>query len=116
MIKTAATAVIQGVTYKLTPLTIAVEKRKQEITALEGKYNAGVITYEDVVREWLSFIRETANCHIWDNIPLENVDTNEVACAVIAIIKGYQRPLIMEQLKSVAADKPKKKIKKKGKK
>ncbi len=46
MIKTAATAVIQGVTYKLTPLTIAVEKRKQEITALEGKYNAGAITYQ----------------------------------------------------------------------
>lgn len=105
-----ATAEIKGVRYSLAPQTIAVRQRIFEFTTLENALDSGKITIEEALKKQISFIGDVANCHVFDNIPLAEIDITDVECAVVAIMNGYANKVRTEKLKGVlSATKSKKK-------
>lgn len=113
---TVATAEIQGVTYPLIPQTLAVRKRIEELSKLEERYESGEIDAESALKMELDFIKDTADCRIFEHLSIDMLDISDVECAVIAILNGYRNKVTKEKLKGLNLLPTKAKQKKKNKK
>ncbi len=107
-----AKTVIQGITFMLVPKTIEIHEDIENLSKFTAEYESGTRTVKEIVETELAFIRKTADCHIFDNIPFEKLDIDDVQIACIAIINGYKNKITRAKLDMMTIDAPKAKKKK----
>ena len=89
MERTIATAFINGKSYKLVPKTLKVQGEINALASLSNKVERGEADYTQLLSSQLAFIKSVADCHIFDNIPMEEIDIDDVTIACIEIMNGY---------------------------
>lgn len=115
-----ATATIGGKTYKLVPKTLKVQEKINSLAELSSKVENGTADYTELLTSQIDFIKSVSDCCIYDNIPIDEIDIDDVTIACIEIMNGYNNKVKQAKtagfLKSISnMSAPSKKKYKKGK-
>lgn len=102
MERTVATAIIAGKTYKLVPKTIAINNRIEELVKLGKKVENGHLAIEEMLKKQVAFIGDVADCHIYDGIPVQELDIDDVLIACVSIVNGYKNKVTKAHVSEIA--------------